>query len=83
MAKLHDVNVLDVLVPEAGAIYVMDRGYLDFKRLHAFHQASAFFVTRAKLNMDARRVYSATSDRSIGIICDQTIALNGYYSSRD
>ena len=81
--KLHDVNVLDVLVPEAGAIYVMDRGYLDFKRLHTFHQASAFFVTRAKSNMDARRVYSAPSDRSIGIVCDQTIALNGYYSSRD
>ena len=81
--KLHDVNVLDVLVPEAGAIYVMDRGYLDFKRLHAFHQASAFFVTRAKSNMDARRVYSAPNDRSIGIMCDQTIALNGYYSSRD
>ena len=81
--KLHDVNVLDVLVPEAGAIYVMDRGYLDFKRLHTFHQASAFFVTRAKSNMDARRIYSATTDRSIGIMCDQTIALNGYYSSRD
>ena len=81
--KLHDVNVLDVLVPEAGAIYVMDRGYLDFKRLHALHQGSAFFVTRAKSNMDARRVYSATTDRSIGIMCDQTIALNGYYSSRD
>jgi len=81
--KLHDVNVLDVLVPEAGAIYVMDRGYLDFKRLHTFHQASAFFVTRAKSNMDARRVYSATTDQSIGIMCDQTIALNGYYSSRD
>ena len=81
--KLHDINVLDVLVPEAGAIYVMDRGYLDFKRLHTFHQASAFFVTRAKSNMDARRVYSATTDRSIGVMCDQTIALNGYYSSRD
>ena len=81
--KLHDINVLDVLVPEAGAIYVMDRGYLDFKRLHAFHQASAFFVTRAKSNMDARRIYSATTDRSIGVMCDQTIALNGYYSSRD
>ena len=81
--KLHDINVLDVLVPEAGAIYVMDRGYLDFKRLHTFHQASAFFVTRAKSNMDARRIYSATTDRSIGVMCDQTIALNGYYSSRD
>lgn len=75
--KLHDVNLLDVLVPEAGAICVMDRDYLDFKRLHAFHQASAFFVTRTKSNMDARRVYSATTNRSIGIMCDQTIALNG------
>ena len=81
--KLHDVNVLDVLVPEAGAIYVMDRGYVDFERLHAMHQAGAFFVTRAKSNMNARRVYSATIERSTGIICDQTIALNGYYSSRD
>ena len=81
--KLHDVNVLDVLAPEAGAIYVMDRGYLDFKRLHAFHLASAFFVTRAKSNMDARRIYSAPSDRSIGVMCDQTIALNGHYSRQD
>jgi hypothetical protein len=81
--KLHDVNVLDVLVPEAGAIYVMDRGYVDFARLHAMHLAQAFFVTRAKSNMDARRVYSAATDRSTGIICDQTIALNGYYSYRD
>lgn len=81
--KLHDVNVLDVLVPEAGALYVMDRGYLDFERLHALHQAGAFFVTRAKSNLSARRVYSAATDRSTGIICDQTIALNGYYSHRD
>jgi len=80
--KLHDVNVLDVLAPEAGAIYVMDRGYLDFGRLHGLHQARAFFVTRAKSNMDARRIYSATTDRNTGIICDQTIALNGYYSSQ-
>ncbi len=81
--KLHDVNVLDVLVPEAGAIYVMDRGYLDFARLHALDQAGAFFVTRAKSNLSARRIYSAATDRSTGIICDQTIALNGYYSHRD
>jgi hypothetical protein len=81
--KLHDVNVLDVLVPEVGAIYVMDRGYLDFERLYTLHQASAFFVTRAKSNMNARRVYSAAVDRSTGIICDQTIALNGYNSHRD
>ena len=81
--KLHDVNVLDVLVPEAGAIYVMDRGYLDFTRLYAVDQASAFFVTRAKSNLDARRIYSANTDRSTGIICDQTIGLNGYKTSRD
>jgi len=81
--KLGDVNVLDMLVPEAGAIYVMDRGYLDFERLYALHLAGAFFVTRAKSNMNARRVYSAAADRSEGIICDQTIALNGYYTCRD
>jgi len=81
--KLHDVNVLDVLVPEAGAIYVMDRGYVDFERLHAMHQASAFFVTRAKSNTRLQRVYSAQVDRDTGIICDQTVALVGYYSRRD
>src|SRR2546430_5162551 len=80
--RLHDVNVLDLLIPEAGAIYVMDRGYLDFERLHVLHQAGAFFVTRAKSNLDAHRIYSAAVDRSTGIICDQTIALNGYYSQR-
>ena len=78
--KLHDVNVLDLLIPEAGAIYVMDRGYLDFERLHVLHQAGAFFVTRAKSNLDARRLYSGPTDRASGIICNQTIALNGYYS---
>ena len=81
--KLHDVNVLDVLVPEAGAIYVMDRGYLNFERLDAMHLASAFFVTRAKSNTRLRRVYSAATDRTTGILCDQTVALVGYYSSRD
>jgi len=65
--KLHDVNVLDLLIPEAGAIYVMDRGYLDFERLHALHQAGAFFVTRAKSNLDARRLYSAPTERTTGI----------------
>jgi hypothetical protein len=80
--KLHDVNVLDLLIPEAGAIYVMDRGYLDFERLHLLHQAGAFFVTRAKSNLDARRIYSAPIDRATGIICDQTITLNGHYSQQ-
>ena len=81
--KLGDVNVLDVLVLEAGAIYVMDRGYLDFSRLYMMHQAQAFFVTRAKSNTLLRRVYSTPVDRSAGIICDQTIALTGTTSSKD
>jgi hypothetical protein len=78
--KLHDVNALDLLIPEPAAIYVMDRGYLDFDRLFTLHQAGAFFVTRAKSNTDFRRIYSAPSDRARGIICDQTIALAGFYS---
>ena len=81
--KMHDVNVLDILPIEAGAFYVMDRGYLDFERLHAMHLANAFFVTRAKSNTRLRRVYSAATDRSTGILCDQTVALVGYYSRRD
>ena len=80
--KLHDVNVLDMLAFEAGAFYVMDRGYVDFARLHAMHQAGAFFVTRAKSSMDARRVYSAPTDRSTGIISDQQVMLNGHYSAK-
>jgi len=81
--KTHEVNVLDMLTFEAGAFYVMDRGYLDFKRLFTMHQAGAFFVTRAKHGMDARRVYSMPSDRHAGIICDQRITLNGFYVSQD
>jgi hypothetical protein len=61
--KCHDVHALDLLIPEPGAIYVMDRGYLDFTRLHVLHLAGSFFVTRAKSNMDAHRVYSAATDR--------------------
>ena len=80
--KLSDVNVLDVLVLEAGAIYVMDRGYLDFARLYLMHQAQAFFVTRAKSNTRLRRVYSAVVDRSTGIICDQTVVLTGTTSRK-
>ena len=81
--KLHDVHALDMLLPEPGAIYVMDRGYIDFARLHALHQAGAFFVTRAKSNLDAHRVYSAATDRTSGVIADQTIALDGSRTSRD
>jgi Transposase DDE domain/Domain of unknown function (DUF4372) len=80
--KLHDVNVLNILPVEAGAFYVMDRGYVDFARLYSMHQAGAFFVTRAKSGMDARRVYSATTDRSTGVICDQRVMLNGFYSAK-
>jgi len=80
--KLHDVNVLDMLAFEAGAFYVMDRGYLDFERLFALHQSGAFFVTRAKRGLDARRVYSATCDREAGVICDQRVMLNGHYSAK-
>jgi hypothetical protein len=81
--KMHDVHALDMLVPEAGAIYVMDRGYVDFARLYRLHQAGAFFVTRAKSNLNAHRVYSAGTDRTTGVIADQTIALDGHYTSRD
>lgn len=80
--KLHDVNVLDILPLEPGAFYVMDRGYLDFERLYALHQTGCFFITRAKVNMDAKRVYSAPVDRASSLICDQTIALSGYYTQR-
>jgi hypothetical protein len=81
--KLHDVNVLDILPVEAGAFYVMDRGYVDFERLYAMHQAGAFFVTRAKAPMDARRVYSHAADRTSGVICDQRVMLNGFYSAKN
>ena len=80
--KLHDVNVLDLIIIEAGAFYIMDRGYLDFKRLYALDQAKGFFVTRAKRNLDARRLYSAKVDRSAGLISDQTIMLNGHYAAK-
>ena len=81
--KLHDVNVLDILPVEAGAFYVMDRGYLDFARLHEMHRAGAFFVTRAKRGMDSRRVYSAPAQREAGVICDQRVMLNGFYAAKD
>jgi Domain of unknown function (DUF4372)/Transposase DDE domain len=81
--KLHDVHALDLLLPEPGAIYVMDRGYVDFARLHRLDRFGAFFVTRAKSNMAAHRLYSAPTDRAAGIICDQTIALDGHYTRQD
>ena len=76
------MHALDLLIPEAGAIYVMDRAYVDFERLHVLHLSGSFFVTRAKSNMDFHRLYSAPTDRSNGVICDQTIALDGFYSQQ-
>jgi len=73
--KLNDVNILDILIPSPGAYYVMDRGYIDFARLFSWHQARAFFVTRAKCNLQAQRRYSHDVDKSTGVLCDQTILL--------
>jgi transposase len=81
--KMADVNILDILVPEAGSFYIMDRGYLDFARLHALHQDLAFFVTRAKSNIQCRRLYSRPIDKTTGLRCDQTILLTGVQSIRD
>jgi transposase len=81
--KLHDVQVLDILVPEAGSIYIMDRGYLDFARLYVIHQNAAFFVIRAKSNLKFRRVYSHPIDKSTGLRCDQTIRLTGFYPAKE
>jgi len=81
--KTHDTKVLDMLVFEPGAFYVMDRGYMDFKRLYRLHQSGAFFVTRAKENLRARRVYSAPTDRSTGVIADQRVMLEGFYAIQD
>jgi len=78
--KMHDVNILDELLPEAGAFYIMDRGYLDFERLARLDDAGSFFVTRGKSNLKARRRYSHPIDRSSGLICDQTVVLTGFYS---
>jgi len=82
-AKMGDVNVLDILPVQAGAFYIMDRGYVDFTRLYAMHQTGAFFVTRTKSNFDARRVYSAKVEKATGVVCDQTMALNGRKSARN
>lgn len=83
--RLHDVHALDMLLPEPGAIYVMGRGYIDFARLHVLHQTGAFFVTWAKSNLDAHRIYSAPTRRTTGVICDicdRTIAPDGYLAGR-
>lgn len=81
--KMQDVNVLDLLLPEPGAFYVMDRAYLDLDRLYALDQAGSFFVTRAKRNLNVRRVYSNPVDRRSGLICDQRIVFNNHLAARD
>src|SRR5436309_394671 len=81
--KMHEVNILDQLLPEPGAFYIMDRGYIDFERLYRLHEAKSFFVTRAKSNLKAQRRYSHPVDRSTGLICDQTIVLSCFYSRQD
>lgn len=81
--KLHDVHILDILLPEAGSFYIMDRGYLDFARLYGMHRSSAFFVIRAKSNLKFRRIYSHPIDKSTGLRCDQTIKLTGFYTAKD
>jgi hypothetical protein len=81
--KMGDVKALDILHVEAGAFYVMDRGYVDFARLYQMHQAAAFFVTRAKRAINARLVYSSKTDRTSGVVCDQTIGMNGFYIAKD
>jgi transposase len=81
--KLHDVNVLDELIPEPASFYVMDRGYLDFARLYTISQCAAFFVIRAKSNFQFRRIYSHPIDKDTGLKCDQTIALTGPHTSKD
>ena len=80
--KLHDVNVLDELIPEPGSFYIMDRAYLDFSRLYTMNQWSAFFVIRAKSNFRFRRLYSHPIDKKTGLKCDQTILLTGFYPSK-
>ncbi len=81
--KLHDVNVLDELIPEPASFYVMDRGYLDFARLYTIDLCAAFFVIRAKSNFQFRRIYSHPIDKDTGLKCDQTIALTGPHTSKD
>jgi transposase len=81
--SVHDVNILDILIPEAGSFYVMDRGYIDFARLYQLHLWNAFFIIRAKSNFKFRRLYSHLVDKSTGLRCDQTIILTGINTSKD
>jgi hypothetical protein len=80
--KVHDVNIIDALIPEPGAIYIMDKAYLDFERLYNLHQNAAYFVIRAKANAKLKRLYSNPVDKSTGLRCDQIVTLTGFYSKK-
>ena len=82
-AKVHDVNILDILIPEPGSFYIMDRGYIDYEKLYHFNQSGAFFIIRAKDNLKSVRIYSHPIDKSTGLRSDQTIRLKNYYSAKD
>lgn len=82
-ASVHDVNALDFISFEAGSFYIMDRGYVDYKRLYRIHRCDAFYITRAKDNMNCRRVKSYPSDKRNGVLCDQSVLLNNYYAAID
>ncbi|MBI5473788.1 MAG: IS4 family transposase [Ignavibacteriae bacterium] len=79
---VHDVNILDTILPEPGSVYIMDRAYVDFERLHTLTQVFAYFVTRAKSNLQFKRLYSHAVDKALGTLCDQTIQLTGFYSAQ-
>ena len=81
--KIHEVTILDQIVIEAGASYIVDRGYTDFARLYAIHQSAAYFVTRAKDNFRFRRLYSRKIDKATDIQCDQIVVLKHYYARKD
>jgi hypothetical protein len=82
-ASFHDVNILDVICFENGSFYILDKGYIDFGRLYRIHLAGAFFITRARDNMNFRRLYSRAADKTKGVVCDQTIKLNNHYAQKD
>lgn len=82
-AKIHEVNILDILIPEPGSFYILDRGYTDFRKLYHWHQSNAFFIIRGKGNLKGKRIYSHKIDKSTGLRSDQTIRLINYYSSKD
>ena len=81
-ARVHDVNILDELAPEPGSVYVMDRAYLDFERLYKMHLNSSFFILRSKRNAKVKRIYSAPVDKTTGVICDQTVRVDGQTTAK-